>query len=290
MRNSYGSAILLTFRASRGYAGAWAALRGRMTPSAEHHSYAMGLTHILARIPSATILGRLMRLPLHLIPRRTVVRIQSGPLRRRKWIVGSGGHGYWLGTYEAEMQSTIARTVTPGAVFFDVGAHAGYYSLLTSRLVSGTGRIVAFEPDARNVDHLTEHLRLNHAGNVTVIEAAVSDATGMARFAAEQSGFGGALSEAGSATVKTVTIDGLVEAGTVPAPNYVKIDVEGAEFRVLCGARRTLKAAHPTIFLAVHTPAAERLCCEALTTLGYALEPITRDAWLCVASGTARRQ
>ena len=120
---------------------------------------------------------------------------------------------------------------------------------------------------------------------MTVIEAAVADAAGTARFAAERSGFGGALAAEGSVTVKTVTIDELAEAGTVPAPNYVKIDVEGAEFRVLCGARRVLKAAHPTIFLAAHTPAVERLCRDALTTLGYVAQPISRDTWLCVVPG-----
>ena len=243
----------------------------------------MGLTRILSRISSATILGRMARLPLHLIPRRTVVRIRSGPLSHRKWIVGSGVHGYWLGTYEAETQSTIARTVTSGAVFFDVGAHVGYYSLLASQLVSREGSVVAFEPDGRNLGFLEEHLRLNDASNVTVIGAAVADVPGTARFAAERSGFGGALSGRGSTIVKTVTIDELVNAGRVPAPNYVKVDVEGAEFRVLCGARKVLRTARPTIFLALHTPVAERLCRDALTTLGYVLRPITRDVWLCVA-------
>jgi len=244
----------------------------------------MSLTRVLARVPSTTLLGKLARLPLRFIPRRAVMTVLTGPLSGGRWIVASGVHSNWLGIYEAEMQRAIARTVTPSAVFFDVGAHAGYYSLLASRLVSGTGRVVAFEPDARNLGYLKEHLRLNAAGNVTVIEAAVADASGTARFAAEQSGFGGTLSEAGSAAIQTVTIDGLIEAGAVPAPNFVKIDVEGAEFRVLCGARRVLKAAHPTIFLAVHTPAVARLCRDALTTLGYVVRPIRRDAWLCTAA------
>lgn len=237
---------------------------------------------MLARVPSTTFLGKMARRLFRFFPRRPVERIRSGHLKGRRWIVASGVHGYWLGTYEAEMQRAIARTVTAGAVFFDVGAHAGYYALLASQLVTANGRVVAFEPDARNLTYLEEHLRLNDAGNVTVIEAAVSDACGTARFAAEQSGFGGTLSDAGSASIHTVTLDGLIEAGTVPAPDYIKIDVEGAEFRVLCGARRVLKAAHPTVFLAVHTPAVERLCRDALTTLGYRLQPITRDAWLCV--------
>jgi FkbM family methyltransferase len=243
----------------------------------------MPLTRVLARIPSTTLLGKMARLPFRFIRPDSVMTVLTGPLGGRRWIVGSGVHSNWLGIYEAEMQRAITRTVRPGAVFLDIGAQAGYYSLLASRLVSETGRVVAFEPDARNLGYLKEHVRLNEAGNVTVVEAAASDASGTARFAAESSGFSGTLSGTGSAIVQTVTIDGLIEAGTVPAPNYIKIDVEGAEFRVLCGARRVLKAARPTLFLAVHNPAVERLCRDALATLGYVVRPISRDAWLCVA-------
>lgn len=196
--------------------------------------------------------------------------------------MASGVHGYWLGTYEVEMRSAVARVVAPGGVFFDIGAHAGYYSLLASQLVGATGRVVAFEPDTRNLGYLKEHLRLNDAGNVTVVAAAAADVPGTARFAAEPDGFGGALSTAGSADVATVAIDRLVETGALPAPNYLKVDVEGAEFQVLCGARRVLRTARPTVFLATHTPAAERLCLGSLAALGYTIRPVDRDAWLCV--------
>lgn len=249
----------------------------------------MRLIRILARIPSTTFLGKFVRRVFRLVPRRSVEEIRSGPLRGRKWIVASGVDGYWLGTYEEELLDTVARSVRAGGVFFDVGAQAGYYSLLASRLVGPTGRVVAFEPDARNLGYLREHLRLNDATNVTVIEAAVADAAGSEGFAAERSGFGGALSETaaasgGTVTVRTVTLDGLVGSGAVPAPDYLKIDVEGAELRVLRGAAKILRASRPTIFLAVHTPDLERLCRETLTTLGYTLQPITDGAWLCVAS------
>jgi FkbM family methyltransferase len=235
----------------------------------------------LARIPSTTVLGKIARLPLRLIPRRSVLPILTGPLRGRQWIVASGVHGHWLGTYEAELQRAITKSVTAGGVFFDIGAHAGYYSLLASSLVGPAGRVVAFEPDTDNLAHLRRHLRLNGARNVTVITAAVADRAGTARFAAERSGFGGALSKDGSRSVRTVTLDGLVSAGTVPAPDYLKIDVEGAELRVLRGGAKVIRASRPIIFLAVHTPELARLCGKMLTALGYNVRPIIRDAWLC---------
>lgn len=238
----------------------------------------------LAGISSTTVLGRIVRLPLRLIPPQSILPILTGPLRGRRWIVASGVHGYWLGTYEAALQHAITQRVTPGGVFFDVGAHAGYYSLLASRLLGPGGRVVAFEPDTRNIAHLRRHLRLNRIKNVTIVKAAVADRTGTARFARERSGFGGALSNAGSRTVATVTLDGLISAGKLPAPNYLKIDVEGAELRVLRGAAKILSASRPIIFLAVHTPEMERRCGKTLAALGYRLRPIMRDGWLCTTA------
>ena len=246
------------------------------------HRDAMTFAQRLARIPSTTVLGSIARRLFRLVRRRRPIEtIQRGPLRGRRWVVASGVDGYWLGTYEREMQAAIAGSVAANAVFFDVGAHAGYYSLLASQLVGAAGRVVAFEPDARNIDRLTQHLRLNDAANVSVVEAAVADVAGAARFAPEASGFGGALSPTGSAMVTTVTIDALVDIGALPAPAYLKVDVEGAEFRVICGARKVLRTVRPTVFLATHTPPVERQCLDAFESLRYTVRPIMRDAWLC---------
>ncbi len=241
----------------------------------------MSLTRSLAGIPSSTFLGGVLRRLFRRVPRRSIETIRSGVLRGHIWIVASGVDGYWLGTYEPEMREAVVRAVAPNGIFFDVGAHAGYYSLLASRLVGAKGRVVAFEPDPRNIDCLKQHLQLNGAANVSVVEAAVADVAGAAKFAPETSGFGGTLSPTGSAVVQTVTIDALVDIGALPAPNYLKIDAEGAEFRVICGARKVLRTVRPTVFLATHGPAAERQCFNAFECLRYAVRPITREAWLC---------
>ena len=65
---------------------------------------------------------------------------------------------------------------------FDIGAHAGYYTLIASKLVGGSGHVVAFEPAPRNLRYLRRHLSLNHVSNVTVLEVAVSDRAGVGRF------------------------------------------------------------------------------------------------------------
>lgn len=243
----------------------------------------MGLLRALTRISPGSRLGRIARWPLKLIPPNTTVRILGGRLKGKKWIVGRGVHGFWMGTYEETIQDAVARTVRPGSVFFDVGANVGYYTLLASVLVGAGGRVVAFEPDRGNARRLREHVRINGADNVTVVEAAVAEVSGTAGFAPDRGGLGGALTDSGGDRVSTVTLDDAVRDG-LPAPAYVKIDVEGAESRVLSGAVRLLGRAAPTIFLAIHGPDEERRCRELLAASGYGLRPIDHDAWLCEPS------
>jgi FkbM family methyltransferase len=137
--------------------------------------------------------------------------------------------------------------------------------------VGPPGVVFAFEPHHRNVWYLEEHLRLNAASNVRVIQAAVTDSEGTAWLQEGSNTSTGHLAPAGKFLVKTLTLDSLVSAGQAPAPDYVKIDVEGAEMLVLKGARNLLANGRPTLFLATHGGAAREACCEFLNALGYEL-------------------
>jgi FkbM family methyltransferase len=163
-----------------------------------------------------------------------VVPILRGKLRGKRWVVGSGIHRCWLGFYEYEKQQVIAREVRPGSVFYDVGAHVSFYTLLASSLV-GHGKVFAFEPVPRNVAFLRKHLALNRVSNVEVLEVAVSDTHGRARFQIEPTGFMGHLSNEGGIGVLTTTLDSLIQEGRILPPSYIKMDIEGAEW-TLSGA------------------------------------------------------
>jgi hypothetical protein len=77
-------------------------------------------------ITNQNILGKILRSPLRLIPPKTVLPILQGKLRGKKWIVGSGQHGAWLGSYEYEKQLLFQQIVQEGNVVYDLGANNGF--------------------------------------------------------------------------------------------------------------------------------------------------------------------
>jgi FkbM family methyltransferase len=237
----------------------------------------LNLVARLAQVPSSSLPGKALRLPLRLIPRDLKVPILVGQLRGYRWIVGSGNHSCWLGVYERGKQETFAATIPSGATVFDVGAHAGFYTLLFARLVGPTGRVVAFEPSSRNVEFLRRHIELNKIRNVEIVEAAVSDSNGTGAFAERPSSYNGALDSSGTTRVQMVSVDDLCASGRIPPPNFIKIDVEGAEDLVLAGARSTIAGAHPTIFLATHGSDVDARCVQLLASMRYQVDPIPGD-------------
>jgi FkbM family methyltransferase len=227
-----------------------------------------------SRVSNNTLAGKALRLPLRLVPEGLQMPILQGKLRGKKWIVNSGVHGYWLGSYEYEKRRAFEASVSPGSVVFDVGAHAGFYTLLASELVGDAGKVIAFEPLPRNLAFLRAHLDLNAVGNVEVIAAAVSDVDGAAGFQDGPDSSTGFISSSGGRQVAAVSLDALVHEGRIPRPDFLKIDVEGAEMRVLRGGRRVLEEGALTLFLATHGKEIHARCCEFLRGLSYALEPI----------------
>ena len=225
-------------------------------------------------IPNQGLAGRLLRLPLRLVPSHTRVRILQGHLRGKRWVAGSSTHGCWLGSYELEKQRLFQHMIEPGSVVFDIGANVGFYTLLASSLVGPRGRVVAFEPVPRNLRFLKQHLRMNRVRNTLVVEAAVSNLSGEAFFEESSNASTGRIAKVGRLRVPIVTLDDMVEQGRAPAPQYLKIDVEGAEAGVLEGARRLLNSTHPVIFLATHGDEVHRRCCDLLRTSNYRLQAI----------------
>jgi FkbM family methyltransferase len=238
------------------------------------------------------LLGRVVRWPLRLVPAGAVVRVLRGPARGARWIAGAGPHGMWLGHYERQIAASLALRLSKGAVFYDVGANAGYYSVMGCRLVGPEGRVLAFEPIPANVSLLRRHLELNRCQNCEVIEAAVAGVSGTATFADHDDRFTGRLAVEGSRRVRAVTIDELVGEEGLPPPSVIKMDIEGGESEALAGARRTLIDSRPAIILATHGRGQLERCRSLLEGFAYEIRMLAGDerAGLCELVATPRRR
>jgi FkbM family methyltransferase len=156
--------------------------------------------------------------------------------------------GLLSGEYESHLTAVFEQYCTPGMTVVDVGANLGYYSLLASRLVGPSGRVVALEPNSENCRLLLSSLRLHHSTNVQLLPVAADTATGWAYYSTHV-GSNGGLIEGGDllshpgTVVPTFRLDDLVE-GPV---GFLKMDVEGAEGRVVQGATRIIERDRPVV-------------------------------------------
>ena len=140
----------------------------------------------------------------------------------------------------------MPKLLKPTDICWDIGANSGTYTVPMARLAA---KVFAFEPVPHNFEILRAVKRRGRLDNVCARLLAISDTNGMARMTIPVLGFYGgyymaALDEGGGLEVATATIDSLIEAG-VPEPDFIKCDVEGAEARVVDGARSLIARRHP---------------------------------------------
>lgn len=207
-----------------------------------------------------------------------MVRILRGPARGKRWISGSTTRGFWLGYWELDIQRWFAANLRGGDVVWDIGAHAGLFTLIASDRVDTKGHVYAFEPFPDNVRKLRKHIQLNHVTNCTVVEAAVCDSSGSKRFDPTVHNSAGHLSDSGGISVRTLSLDDFLFSQTgVRPPSVIKIDAEGAEVEVLAGARETMARFSPKILLSTHGEDVDRRSIEFLQHAGYSCTRLTVD-------------
>jgi len=222
--------------------------------------------------PYRHILRDIVMSPFNLIPENTAAPILSGQLRGKKWLIESTRKACWLGIYEKPFQQLLAEHLRSSKVFYDIGAHVGFYSLLASGLMS-SGIVYSFEPVPRNVFYLRRHLSLNNAGNVRVMQIAISDHDGSDAFQEVSDRASGHLGS-GSLPVDVRSIDSLLVRQELAPPDCMKIDVEGEELKLLRGATACVTRYKPTIFLGTHSEQLYVECKGLLCDLGYSLKTV----------------
>ena len=169
------------------------------------------------------------------------------------------------GLYELDTLRVLRRLLSPGATFLDGGANLGYFTCHAARLVGGTGRVIAVEPDPKNRARLTKNLDRNGlADRVDVKPLALADAAGTATFhrpadtARPNHGESGRYPDPGEPTEPfDVTLARLDEVSSEP-PHVIKLDLEGSELLTVRGATAWAGTDRPPTWIIEHAPEAAR--------------------------------
>jgi FkbM family methyltransferase len=145
---------------------------------------------------------------------------------------------YYLDSVEF---SIIDQIVRPNDIIFDIGANVGIYSFWFSKCINNNGRIYSFEPDETNMERFKYLIGLNNINSIYPQQIALSNSIAKAKFSIGLDEQNGLLNDSQSSTeqyniVNTNTIDSFCAENSVDVINYLKIDVEGAEWFVLSGA------------------------------------------------------
>ena len=195
--------------------------------------------------------------------------------------------------YEREVTAVFRRLLRPGMNMIDIGANIGYFSMLGAALVGPAGSVLAVEPNPANARLLEASRRANGFANITLAQVAAGAQTALlVLHTAHSNGTTSAMSDdlnllMGSQTVPALPVDALVPAGR--RIDFIKIDVEGAEFTALQGCAGIIGRWRPIIvsefspdmMSGVDGPTYLR----HLMTSGYALHVIEHDGSLAAADG-----
>lgn len=144
--------------------------------------------------------------------------------------------------YEEDEAAVLRESLKPGMTYLDVGGNLGYLATLAAKCVGPTGLVVAVEPEPYNFSLLERNLRSVSRGRGVAVNAAAGGAPGTATLFKADSNLGDhrlysddATTSRAGVQVPVVRLDELFAANNWPAPDFVKIDVQGFETHVVAG-------------------------------------------------------
>jgi FkbM family methyltransferase len=250
---------------------------------------------LASRLVTALMLWYARHVPYHRgktrasgwLRRRFGVAIEGVVVERREglqWCFDRGDDMcqdlYWSGAQDRAEIAEALRALPPGGVMLDVGANFGYYAITLAARRRQECTIHAFEPSRLLFERLCKNLELTGTRAVTAHRLGLSDREGMAGVV-EVPGQSGDTHLRPGNDVAVTSLDRFAEHARLERLDFVKIDVEGAELRILEGGRATLERFRPAILLELNAPTLAREhalpgdVLSLLRRLGYRIYSVT---------------
>lgn len=194
---------------------------------------------------------------------------------------------HYSGVWEPMETRHFTALLGQGYTVLDIGANIGYYTLIASRLVGASGRVFAFEPGKQTFARLSRNVAINNLQNTYLNDCALGDQTCEVTFYHSPGNNSGSnslflLERSGSEAVRMTTLDSFILQNEIGHIDLVKMDVEGAEVKVLRGgmglfSRRDapllMTEVNPACLQAAGTSADELF--SMLREFGYRISEIT---------------
>ena len=153
--------------------------------------------------------------------------------------------------YEPNVTAVFRERVRPGMNVLDVGANIGYFTMLSASLVGSSGSVTAIEPNPESAKLLEASRRANSFDNVSVLQVAAGRELGLLVLHGSYSNaMTSAIPDDAAAVITSTTVPSVKIDDLIPKDkkiDFVKIDVEGAEYNALLGASEMIKRCRPTI-------------------------------------------
>jgi FkbM family methyltransferase len=171
---------------------------------------------------------------------------------RSEWL---GRHIYVTGEYEPATTRLFKQLLRPGDVVVDIGANAGYFTLLSAMRVGEAGKVISFEPIPGVRRQLEENIELNRLRNCVVRGEAIFNMDGSRSFFQGPTDHLGVsslrnLDDCSSVfTVASARLDDVL--ANEPKISLIKIDIEGAECHALEGMMRCLERHRPAVIVEI---------------------------------------
>lgn len=184
-------------------------------------------------------------------------------------------------SFESNIRSYF-KDVRKG-VFIDIGANIGKYTVMVGNQLDKNGSVVAIEAHPGNFKILQENIELNNCKNITAVNVACWDKKGTLKLYSheDQPLLSSAIKKSESyITVKSESLDEILEQLEIKEIDMIKLDVEGAEPEVLKGMSNSLKTCRPKIIFEVLNDESLDACRKILGTYNYKIKQLDKTYWL----------
>lgn len=175
------------------------------------------------------------------------------------------------GSYEKKTTEVFLSLLKKNQVVFDIGANAGYYTILASKGVGSNGQVYSFEPDPGSSELVERNVLLNNCKNVKLIKKALSEKSGTSYFKSEKFNKGdSSLASEGGIKVQTTTLDDFITESKIEKADLIIMDIEGAEILALRGGKEFLSGLINSSLIIEYNP-------SSLEKLGFGSDELTQQ-------------